>query len=58
MKVRALTRLSGPMGVKETGDEFVVDAAQGADLIERKAVEEVATKAEPASETSLKKEKA
>lgn len=42
MKVRALSRISGPMGVKEPGEEFVVDATTGADLIGRRAAEEVA----------------
>ncbi|WP_426117275.1 hypothetical protein [Pseudomonas sp. DSP3-2-2] len=42
MKVRALSRISGPMDVKDPGEEFVVDAATGADLIGRRAVEEVA----------------
>lgn len=49
MKVRALSRISGPMGVKAPGEEFIVDAATGADLIERHAVEEVAPAAEVAS---------
>lgn len=43
MKVRALSRISGPMGVKMPGEEFVVDAATGVDLIARRAVTEVAT---------------
>lgn len=41
MKVRALSRISGPMGIKVPGDEFIVDAATGADLIERRAAAEV-----------------
>ena len=41
MKVRALSRISGPMGTKAPGEEFIVDAATGADLIERRAVVEV-----------------
>lgn len=41
MKVRALSRISGPMGNKLPGEEFIVDAATGADLIERQAVVEV-----------------
>ena len=41
MKVRALSRISGPMGIKVPGEEFVVDAATGADLIDRRAVVEV-----------------
>ena len=60
MKVRALSRISGPIGVKDPGEEFVVDAATGADLIGRRAVEEVAPAAvEPAADvlasTSRKK---
>ena len=41
MKVRALSRISGPMGIKVPGEEFIVDAATGADLIDRRAVVEV-----------------
>lgn len=41
MKIRALSRLSGPNGVQMPGDEFIVDAATGADLIARRAAEEV-----------------
>ena len=48
MKVRALSRISGPAGVRMPGEEFVVDAATGADLIERRAVEEVVPAAESA----------
>lgn len=48
MKVRALSRISGPMGIKMPGEEFVVDAATGADLIERRAVVEVVADTAPA----------
>ena len=41
MKVRALASISGPMGRKVAGDEFVVNAAEGKDLIDRKLVEMV-----------------
>ena len=50
MKIRALSRLSGPTGVQMPGDEFIVDAATGADLIARRAAEEVLpVPAEPAA---------
>jgi hypothetical protein len=45
MKVRALANLSGPGGRRESGEEFVVDAALGQSLLDRKVVEPVA--AEP-----------
>ena len=35
MKVRALASLSGPTGRNTAGDEFVVDAKVGAELIAR-----------------------
>lgn len=57
MKVRALANISGPMGRKAAGAEFVVGAAEGKDLIERKlvvSVEEAAVK-ETADEKPLKK---
>jgi hypothetical protein len=38
MKVRALASISGPQGRKVAGDEFVVSAAEGKDLIDRKLV--------------------
>lgn len=41
MKVRALASISGPMGRKVAGEEFVVSAAFGKDLIDRKLVEMV-----------------
>ena len=48
MKVRALSRISGPMGIKVPGEEFIVDAATGLDLIERRAVVEVVADSAPA----------
>lgn len=41
MKVHALASISGPMGRKAAGEEFVVSAAEGKDLIDRKLVESV-----------------
>lgn len=41
MKVRALADISGPMGRKAVGEEFVVDAADGKELVDRKLVEAV-----------------
>ncbi|MFJ3487731.1 hypothetical protein ACIPL1_30540 [Pseudomonas sp. NPDC090202] len=38
MKVRALASISGPMGRKTVGEEFVVNAAEAKDLVERKLV--------------------
>lgn len=58
MKVRALANISGPMGRKAAGAEFVVGAAEGKDLIERKlvvSVEEAAPVKEMADEKPLKK---
>lgn len=49
MKVRALASISGPQGRKVAGEEFVVNAADGKDLIDRKLVEQVAESA-PAPE--------
>lgn len=45
MKVIALGSLSGAVGDREKGDEFVVDAKAGAALVARGLVEEVATAA-------------
>jgi len=45
MKVRALSRISGPMGIKVPGEEFIVDAPTGADLTDRRAVVEVVSEA-------------
>lgn len=39
MKLRALARISGPMGSRVAGEEFVVDAAAGKDLIDRRLAE-------------------
>lgn len=47
MKVRALASISGPMGRKVAGDEFVVDAVLGDELIGRGLVDAVA--ADPAT---------
>ena len=60
MKVRALSRISGPMGIKVPGEEFVVDAATGADLIDRRAVVEVVAdtvpvEVEPKAKTASRK---
>ena len=45
MKVIALGSLSGAVGGREKGDEFVVDAKAGAALVDRGLVEEVVTPA-------------
>ena len=45
MKVIALSSLSGAVGDREKGDEFVVDAKAGAALVARGLVEEVTTPA-------------
>lgn len=55
MKVRALASLSGPMGRRIAGDEFVVDAEAGAELIDRGVVEEVSVEPEPAAEVPATK---
>ena len=47
MKVRALASLSGPMGRRAAGDEFVVDAQLGAELIDRGVAVEVIPEPEP-----------
>ena len=39
MKVRALASISGPMGRKVAGDEFVVSAGEAESLRDRKLVE-------------------
>ncbi|WP_296187889.1 hypothetical protein [Pseudomonas sp. UBA1879] len=41
MKVRALADISGPMGRKSVGEEFVVGATEGKELVDRKLVEAV-----------------
>lgn len=58
MKVRALASLSGPMGRHTAGDEFVVDAALGEELIARRLVEAVADEPESAEEPAAKPVKA
>ena len=50
MKVRALASLSGPMGVRTAGDEFVVDATLGDELIGRHLVEAVDAEPVPVAE--------
>ena len=51
MKVRALASISGPMGRKVAGDEFVVSAGDAQSLIDRKLVEPVAIELAPATPT-------
>lgn len=51
MKVRALASISGPMGRKVAGDEFVVSAGDAKSLIDRKLVEPVAVEPTPAAAT-------
>lgn len=41
MKLRALASISGPMGSHVAGEEFVVDAASGKELIDRRLAEAV-----------------
>lgn len=53
MKVVALGTLSGATGDREKGDEFVVDAKLGADLVARGLVEP-APEAAPAAEKPAK----
>lgn len=55
MKVRALASLSGPMGRRTAGDEFVVDAALGDELIARRLVEAVAAEPDPVAEEPVTK---
>ncbi|MGP5464935.1 hypothetical protein ACTXNP_01035 [Pseudomonas helleri] len=50
MKVRALASLSGPTGRHTAGDEFVVDAKVGDELIARGVAVEVGSEPEPAVE--------
>lgn len=47
MKVRALANISGPMGRKVAGDDFVVSAVEAQSLIERNLVEAVKVDASP-----------
>lgn len=53
MKVIALGTLSGATGDREKGEDFVVDAKLGADLVARGLVEEVSAPA-PAAEKAAK----
>lgn len=53
MKVVALGTLSGATGDREKGDEFVVDAKLGADLVARGLVEP-APEAAPSAEKPVK----
>jgi hypothetical protein len=55
MKVIALGALSGAVGDREKGEEFVVDAKLGADLIQRGLVKPVA-EAAPADKPAKAKE--
>lgn len=55
MKVRALASLSGPMGRHTAGDEFVVDAVLGDELITRRLVEAVGSESDPVLEESAAK---
>lgn len=56
MKVIALGSLSGAVGDREKGDEFVVDAKAGAALVARGLVEEVTTPAPPLDKAAKPKE--
>ena len=51
MKVRALASISGPMGRKVAGDEFVVSAVDAQSMIDRKLVEPVLLEVAPAAPT-------
>lgn len=53
MRVIALGTLSGATGDREKGDDFVVDAKLGADLVARGLVE-AAPEAAPAAEKPAK----
>jgi hypothetical protein len=55
MKVRALANLSDPTGRRAAGDEFVVNAVLGAELIARRVAEEVVSEPEPAAEEPVPK---
>lgn len=55
MKVRALASLSGPTGRHTAGDEFVVDAQVGAELIARGVAEEVSLEPDLATEVPTPK---
>jgi len=56
MKVIALGSLSGAVGGREKGEEFVVDAKAGASLVARGLVEEVAAPAPPPEKATKPKE--
>lgn len=56
MKVIALGSLSGAVGDREKGEEFVVDAKAGAALVARGLVEEVAAPAPPLEKAAKPKE--
>ena len=56
MKVIALGSLSGAVGDREKGEEFVVDAKAGAALVVRGLVEEVAATAPPLEKATKPKE--
>ncbi|WP_395599547.1 hypothetical protein AB4P95_20070 [Pseudomonas sp. A1437] len=55
MKVRALASISGPMGRKVAGDEFVVSAGDAQSLIDRKLVEPVPVEQDPQPATEKPK---
>ncbi len=56
MKVIALGSLSGAVGDREKGEEFVVDAKAGAALVARGLAEEVAATAPPLGKAAKPKE--
>lgn len=56
MKVVAMGTLSGATGDREKGDEFVVDAKLGADLVARGLVEPAPEAAPPAEKLAKTKE--
>lgn len=56
MKVIALGTLSGATGDREKGEDFVVDAKLGADLVVRGLVEEVPVPAPTAEKAAKAKE--
>ena len=51
MRVRALASITGPMGRKVAGEEFVVSVSDGQSLIDRKLVEPVPVEPAPATPT-------
>lgn len=58
MKVRALASISGPMGRKVAGDEFIVSAVEAQSLIDRGLVEAATVDASPPSTDKPAKVKA